>query len=362
MKTSGLLAIASALLNDWITPAEATGLARGEALGEKLTGMAFDAAGMTADEWRVACDNNLATFTNVLEKFDPKFYTPRMDVQYGRDIKMRGDVEMSDEAVSFFRETFQGTGTVDAQGIPWIDPNATQLPGVSIDGQKVTAQVRLAAREVTYTSVELEKSRRYGRPLDVAKLDALNKLYQLGTDRLVYVGATGIQTGLLNDANVPHASFGNGAWANVATTADEIIEDFREALNQAWENSGRTRVPTDCLIEPAAFSTIVSRKVGTTGDMSIARWVSENSLSNSVNGKPLNIRPSKWLTGRGEGGADRALFYTNNEEDVRFAMVPMRREMAYNRGLLFCAPYLWAYGPVETPHPETMLYRDGTNG
>lgn len=363
MKTSALLGLASAMVSGRFTADDADGLARGEAAGAKLSGFAMDSAGMTADEWAIARDNNLATYQHALEKFDPVFATPLMSVTYGRDIKMRGDVEMSDEAVSFFRETFQGTGTQTAQGIPWVDPNASTLPGVSIDGTKVTAQVRLCAREVVYTSVELEKSRRYGRPLDAAKLEALNKLYQLGTDRIVYVGDTTVnQTGLLNDTDTPTAGFGTGDWANPATTPDEIIEDFREAMDQFWQNTGRALVPTDCLLAPEAFSALVSRKVGT-GDMgmSLGRWLSENTLSNALNGKPLNIRPCKWLTGRGAAGRDRALFYINDPEFVRFSAVPMRREQAYNRGLLFCAPYLWAYGPIERKHPETLLYRDGTD-
>lgn len=336
---------------------ESLGFARANAIAR----MALDSAAyMTLDEAMAARDNNLATYQHQLEKVDPMWTQPLMNVTYSRDINMRGDVEMSDEAVSFFRETFQGTGTVNVQGIPWVDPNATELPGVSIDGKKVTAQVRLAAREAIYTGVALDKSRRYGRPLDQAQFNAINKLYQLGTDKMVYIGDTVVEeTGLVNNAGTPRDDMQYGDWDDVGTSADEIIEDFREANDQYYQNTGQNFAATDCLMAPTAFSSIVHKKVGTTGDRSVASWLQENSLANAINGKPIRIRPSKWCTGRGNAGANRMVLYRNESDLIRFAMVPIRREMAYNRGLFFCAPFLWAYASVEFLHPETVLYRDG---
>jgi hypothetical protein len=51
--------------------------------------------------------------------------------------------------------------------------------------------------------------------------------------------------------------------------------------------------------------------------------------------------------------------YTNNEDRVRFPMVPIRRETPYYLGIKFNAPYIWAFGEVEFPYSETVIYRDG---
>jgi hypothetical protein len=83
------------------------------------------------------------------------------------------------------------------------------------------------------------------------------------------------------------------------------------------------------------------------------------AISNNINGKPLNIQPLKWLTGRGVGPTDRMVAYTNAEDRVRFPMVPVRRETPYYQGIRFIAPYIWAFGAVEFVYPETVLYRDG---
>jgi hypothetical protein len=53
------------------------------------------------------------------------------------------------------------------------------------------------------------------------------------------------------------------------------------------------------------------------------------------------------------------LAYTNEENRVRFPMVPIRRETAYYEGIRFIAPYLWAFGQMEFVYPETLQYADG---
>lgn len=327
---------------------------------EKIIAIGRDHAGMTADELRAASDSNLAYYQNQLENFDPRFYKPLYSVSWGRDIKLRSGVVMSDEASSYIRSVFAGGGTQAAQGKPWIDPNTTTLPGVTIDGKKVVAPIRLLGREISYTSIELEKSRRAGTPIDVQKLEALNDLYQLNTDEMVYIGDTVVgETGLVNNADVPAADFDTGDWSNPATTVDQILADVNEALSQAYENTGNTLCPSDCLLPPLSFFALASRRIGESGERSVLKYIAENSAATAINGRPLNIRPLKWLTGRGAEGSGRAVFYTNEEALVRFVMVPMRREQAYYLGIKFNAPYVWAYGSVEFPKPETVLYRDG---
>jgi len=73
----------------------------------------------------------------------------------------------------------------------------------------------------------------------------------------------------------------------------------------------------------------------------------------------LNIKPVKWLTGRGASSTDRMVAYTNDGERVRFPLVPIRRETAYYHGIKFAAPYISALGEVEFVYPETIQYADG---
>ena len=39
--------------------------------------------------------------------------------------------------------------------------------------------------------------------------------------------------------------------------------------------------------------------------------------------------------------------------------MPMWREKVYDKGLQYCAAYLWRIAELQVRHPETILYVDG---
>ena len=130
-------------------------------------------------------------------------------------------------------------------------------------------------------------------------------------------------------------------------------------ITDAWEASGFAVCPDKLLLPPQHFAYITSQKVSQAGNVSILTYLEDNSISLRVNGRKLDIQPVKWLVGRGAGGTDRMMCYTNREDRVRFPMVPIRRETPYFLGIKFNAPYIWAFGEVEFVYPETVMYRDG---
>lgn len=314
-------------------------------------------------------DSALSYFVNQLENLDKKLYEPLTSVSWGRDIKLRPGITMSNESTSFIRSAFAaagslgvGNGSSPGGNMPFISAETNAIPGVDVNGQKITLPLRLLAREISYTSVELDRSQLTGQPIDVQKINALNTLYQMNTDQMVYIGSSQVgATGLLNSADVTADAVPNGAggtpeWST--KTPDEILADVNNLLNAAWEASAFAVCPSKLLLPPAQFTLISSQKVSSAGNVSILKFLKENSICLQVNGKELDIQPVKWLTGAGVGGADRMLVYTNDEDKVRFPMVPVRRETAYYQGIRFIAPYLWAFGELEIVYPETLRYGD----
>ena len=308
-------------------------------------------------------DSTLAYFVNQLDNLDRKLYEPLYNVTWGRDINLRTGITMANESTSFIRSNIGGIGTQRAQGKPWISPNTTTLPGVSVNGERIVLPLRLLGQEISYTSVELERSQLVGQPIDAQKFDAMNIMYQMNTDEMVYVGDTAVgATGLVNSSLVTSAAVANGTAGTpqwVTKTPDEILKDVNDMVTAAWQASGFAACPDKVLLPPAQFAYISSQKVSTAGNVSILQFLEDNSISLRVNGRKLDIQPVKWLTGRGASGADRMVAYTNQEDKVRFPMVPVRRETPYYLGIKFNAPYIWAFGEVEFIYPETVVYRDG---
>jgi len=308
-------------------------------------------------------DSTLAFFINQLNKLDPKLHEPLSSVSWGRDIQLRSDVSFANEASSFIRTNISGGGTQSAQGKAWISPNTTDLPTVDLDGELVSTPVRLLGRTLSYSSVELERSQLVGMNLDVQKYNALNTLYQLDIDECVYIGDDDFSFfGLVNNTavtstTVPADGTGSSAlWS--AKTAELMVRDVTDAEVDLWNSTGNNVVAEKCLLPPVQFARLNSTQMSGI-DKSALNYLKENSLCMAVNGKPLDVQPCKWLTGRGAGSTGRMVLYSNNENYVRFPLVPIRRETPYYQGIMFLAPYIWMLGQVEFVELTTVRYEDG---
>jgi len=310
-------------------------------------------------------DSQLAYFLNQLENFDPKLHEPLVSVTWGRDINLRPGITMEFESTSFTRQSFGGAGSLQNSvgNMPWISPETSAILGVSVNGEKLLKPLRPLAREISYTSIELNRSQRTQQPIDVQKLYALNQLYQMNTDQMVYIGSADVgATGLINDADVTATTVANGVsgsplWIN--KTPPEMLKDVDTLLNGSWAASAYSVLPSKLLLPPAQYSYLASQLISSAGNSSVLKFLSENSIANNVNGRPLDIQPLKWLPGAGVDGTDRMMVYTNELDRVRFPMVPIRRETAYYQGIRFAAPYVWAFGEMEFVYPETARYADG---
>ena len=142
--------------------------------------------------------------------------------------------------------------------------------------------------------------------------------YQGDIDEQVYIGDTTLSVvGLTNSTAVQGAPAGSiVASTNAATagptsptgnttstkwidkTPDAMLADVNAALTTCWTNSGWAIMPTEMRLPPVQFGYLVSQKVSTAGNVSILEFLRNNSLSNAAYGRPLNIQPVKWLTGR----------------------------------------------------------------
>lgn len=310
---------------------------------------------MTFDQATV--DSSGAFLIHELERLDQTLNLPLTSQTWSRDIQLREDVSIADEISSFTNTTFAAAGTPNANGKNWISPLATAIAGVNVDIEKKGFPLELWGMELGWTVIELNAAAQVGRPIDTQKYEGMQLKWNMDTDEQVYIGdsAKGAK-GLLNLSQVTPTN-ATKTWAT--STADEIRASINQVLSNAWARSAYSKVPEDLLIPPEQYSFIASTIVSSAGNQSLLTYLETNTIAYHQNGKPLNIRPVKWMKGRGVGGTDRMVAYTNDKKFVRFPMVPLQSVPIQYRGLYQLVTYYGKLGAVEPVYPETLNYMDG---
>ena len=343
---------------------------KGDAVGSRL-GQRF----RTHDGRTV--DSTGAFLVGELERLDQTLHEPLAAVTWGRDIDLREDVTLADEVSSFTNSTYAspgglGTGNSILTGKAWIGKNTDQITGINLDISKTTFPLNLWAMELKYTIPELESAAKLGRPVDQQKYEGLQLKHQMDIDEQVYAGDTGYGLyGLVNQPNTVvtnvasvQTSGGNTTWAT--KTPDDILADVNEILTSAWATSGWAVMPSRLLIPPFQFGLISTMKVLTAGNVSVLKYIQENSILTTSGRGKLEIFPLKWLIGAGSGGTlgttgtvDRMIAYTKDKKRVRFPMTLLQRTPIQYDSLYHKTTYFCRLGAVETVYGVTLAYRDG---
>ncbi|MGY2438565.1 DUF2184 domain-containing protein [Pseudomonas sp. SDO52101_S400] len=294
-----------------------------------------------------------------LERLDQNLHGPLASVTWSRDIMLREDVSIADELSSFTNSTFAAVGGTSPNGKAWIGKDSSAIASLGLDIGKTAKPLSLWGMELSWTLPELASAQQLGRPVDSQKFSGMQLKHNMDIDEQVYIGDTELgETGLVNSSvvtNVSNAITGN--WATA--TPDQILADVNDLLNSVWAASAFAICPSELRLDPVSYSKLVSRIVSTAGNISIIEYLKVNSLSNSINGRPLNIQPLKWLTGRGASSTNRMMAYTNEKDRVRFPLVPLQRTPLEYRGIRQITTYYGRLGVVEVVYPETVGYRDG---
>lgn len=326
-------------------------------------------------------DSTGAFLLGELVRLDPTMHLPLASVSWGRDVDLRQDVTIADEATSYTTLAYGSPGGLGMSnavtgGKAWIGKDTTQITGVSVDIGLVTRPLRPWAIELKYTVLELESSLRLGRPVDQQKFDGLKLKNQMDIDAQVYVGDSDMgDTGLVNSpvyvpgitgvgsiTNVP-AGAGGVKWSQ--KTPAEILADVNFALNRVWSASAWSVVPSRILLPTLQYGQIATELVSSAGTTSVLRYLEENNLLARSGQGRLEILPSKWCNGAGAGGVigtpgiDRMVVYTKDPNYVRYPMTLLARTPIQYDAIWQKTTYYSKLGTLEIVYPETIAYFDG---
>ena len=319
---------------------------------------------------RRTIDSTGAFLIGELERLDQTIHEPLVNYTWARDIDLRADVTMGDEFSSYTNSTFAAPGGIIPAGKAWIGKDTNAIPEAGVDMGKVANRLHLWAMALSYTIPELESSVQVGRPIDMQKYDVIKLKHQMDIDEQVYIGDSTLGvTGLVNSTLVTPTNAGTAGstsptgnssstlWRDKTPAA--LLADLNAALYAAYNASGFAVMPTELRLPPLQYSYLASTIVSNAGNMSVLGYLRDNTITNAVAGRALNIQPLKWLVGAGAGGTDRMLVYTKDYNRVRFPLVPLQRTPLENRSIFQITTYFGRLGQVEIVYPETIGYVDG---
>lgn len=303
-------------------------------------------------------DGTGAFLVGELERLDQTLNAPLVSYTWTRDIQLREDVSIADDISSWTNTSFAAAGSgANPNGKNWVGKDSTAIAGVNVNIDKAGNPLNLWGMELGWTVIELKAAEQVGRPIDTQKYEGMQLKWQMDNDEQVYIGDSALNLkGLLNLDGV---TLNNAPQTWAASTNDQILDSVNSVLTDAWKASAYSLVPTELRVPPDQYALLASRKVSEAGNMSLLTYLSTNTIAFHNNGQPLEIKAIKWLKGRGVGGKDRMIAYTNDKKYVRYPLVALRSIPIQYRGLYQLVTYYGKLGAVEPVYRETIAYKDG---
>lgn len=297
-----------------------------------------------------------------LSKIDPEIIKPLSVYTWTRDLPEGKDLDRLVDSLVLTKITAgSGQGTSKVAGKSWIAKNGNDLKDVDIGMTAEAVRVYDAGRELSWTGAELERFQKFGVRFDSEKLEVLNDIFNQEAQATGYLGDKDFGfEGLLNQSKTVETVKGADLLAADTVDTSKLITAIDSAMRQAEEASGEIIMPNRLLLSPADYVKLHSIKidVNNTNTVSAIEYIERFSYAATSTGdfKVLKVKECK---GIGTDKKNRWVFYTPDSRYLKFNVMPMWREKVYDKGLQYCAAYLWRIAELQVRHPETILYVDG---
>lgn len=338
----------------------------------------FDSDGFTSRA-RPIVDSTGAFLAGELELIDPTLHLPLRKITFAEDLQPRQGLTVTDEWASWTNSYDFSNGSLSVTGKPWVGQTSQDAPTVSTNIIKQGNQLGAIKLVASWTQLELMKSQRLQRPIDVDRLVALENQWGDILDNQAYLGESaknlyGIANATTSDGNTNGwavtqiASAVTGSWASnyassPTTAAQLILNDLRALDNAVYNNSGWTSPATKFLI-PAAVWSIVNVPLAIAGvpvAISIREYFEKFAAIAASEGKTVTLVPRKWLSSSIPGNSygntlssNRVVAYSPDYENVRFEYSPLVNTGVTVFGDEQRITYFGAVGGIEIVRPSTI--------
>lgn len=303
----------------------------------------------------------LAFLNAALAKKDPEIIRPLKEYTYTRDLPIGNDLDRTVEALVLRSIVPVGQGTVEVGGRSWIGRGANDLKGVDYDMTASATRVYTGGREAKWTSLDIDRAAQTdGVQFDTEQVTIINDIFNAEADQIGYLGDSNAGfPGLLNSEQVTCVT-GSGLMDGAVSdmSFDAVTSELTDIAIAAAEKTNDVVTPSVILVSPAVYAKLFSLKMSDINRTSALKWLETESIQVAKAGS-CKVYSCKYLAGAGAGGKDRAVFYTPDARYLRYNVMPVWREKTYDKGLEYCAAYLWRIAELQFRYPETVYYVDG---
>jgi hypothetical protein len=330
-------------------------------------GRAFDAA---------VGGSGFAFLQSQLEFVDTDVVRPLQAVTHPRDIWVENSGSGFPQWISAFAVNYATSGT---QNTGLQGTQNTEIPEAQADIQKGLWPTNIWAMSFFISWLDLQRmmtAKKSGLPPPISLQEmyeeSIDTKWVKDLDRVVYSGWNG-QPGIINNTNVaefvvPAGASGSTLWSKKSPT--EILADVNNSQNQVIENCGydiAEGMPDSLLLPYSQWATLSEPMAigGSAVAISTISYIERECVAakNGINFK-INSLPNPWISGQGQGGLDRAVFYKNAKKSL-YLDIPQQKTLALtlptNTGPSpgYSSSFFGCISSVIFKRTSTMIYADG---
>lgn len=244
----------------------------------------------------------------------------------------------------------------------WINGNADDMPIAGNERTQHETKVYTAGIGYGYGFEEVGYAQLTGMNLQSDDAMAARRAYEEMVERV------GLTTGdsekgfesLIDHSAVTPVAANFGDWSGSATTEDQILADFNQAIMQSGADTNYTSYADTLLLPWAKMEFLASVRLGDTSD-TLLKWLRMNNVYTAMTGRELTIRSVRGLETAGAGNTARMVAYRRNPQVLKLH-IPMPHQFlaAWQAGpLRYEVPGVFRLGGLDIRRPAEVQYVDG---
>jgi len=254
-----------------------------------------------------------------------------------------------------------GYSTDDDDG--FISDISTDVPTVSVNLERESNPVHTLARSYCYSDIEMNVARMGNYDPIVDKASRTREDWERKLNDAIRFGVPGLNIpGFYRNPALSPLTATNGSWA--AASADEIIQDFADAVAAIRNGTDGTSEPDTAIFDLVTWGILEERQKSVASDKNVMQWLQANF--------PF-IRTWAWdvgLLGQGDGGTGQGRDYTGgqncmmlykNDRTVLRSLLPMPMTAKGPQEVgLGWKVYFWGrFAGLAIPRPKEIVRLEG---